>query len=55
MFDHIKQNLFSIQGIVVTILHVVFALGAIQFAEQAMSAWHGDLAEPASTSVSRKR
>lgn len=54
MFDHIKQNLFSIQGIVVTILHVVFALGAIQFADQAMSAWHGDLAEPAISSARKK-
>lgn len=54
MFDHIKQNLFSIQGIAVTILHVIFVLGALQFAEQAMQAWHGDLAEPAITSARKK-
>lgn len=56
MFDHIKQNLFSIQGIAVTILHVIFVLGAIQFADQVMGAWNGDLAEPASsTSTARKK
>lgn len=54
MFDHIKQNLFSLQGIAVTILHVIFVLGAVQFAEQAISAWHGDLAEPAISSTRKK-
>lgn len=54
MFDHIKHNLFSIQGVIVTVLHVIFVLGALQFAEQAISAWNGDLAEPAVSSARKK-
>ena len=55
MFDHIKQNLFSIQGIVVTILHVIFVLGALQFAEQAMSAWYGDVTDLHTATATRKK
>lgn len=54
MFDHIKQNLFSIQGIVVTLLHVIFVMGALQFADHAIAAWHGDGAEPVAVSARKK-
>ena len=55
MFDHIKHNLFSIQGIAVTILHVIFVLGALQFAEHAMSAWHGDVTDLPTATATRKK
>jgi hypothetical protein len=52
MFDSIKINLFSLSGVIVTILHVTFVLGAIRMADEVLTAWHGDLVD--STPPKRK-
>lgn len=42
MFEPIKQLMFSVTGIIVTVLHVIFAYGGYHFACEAVAAWEGE-------------
>jgi hypothetical protein len=46
MFDSIKLHLFTVTGVIITIIHVTFVLGALQMGAHAVAAWHGETIDP---------